>query len=400
MKKHLINPDACTACTVCVAHCPVAAATRRFAGPKMNGPARTRLGLMFEEKETGPDLCSNCKSCDRACPSGVPVSTLNMLARAKYHETHPRPLCAGIFARGEQTAKLLQAVPGASALMNLGMAVGKATGMTKLAGIAPQAPLPRYASASFYRQLHQRGQKASSTQVVLFPGCYVNYNEPGVGMDAVEVLQHNGIEVLTDDSFVCCGSPLVTGGYLKEAGENAEKNIALIKKWARQGVPVLTCCPSCGLMLKQEYQELFELKNTEYAGAIYDLMEYLALRAEEGLLRSDFGPLQGSYMYHAACHLKAQGFGAPAVELLNMVPGLQMEMANAGCCGISGSYGFKEETYAIAMAVGKGLFEKIREKTVNEVVTDCGTCRLQIAHGSGVRTTHPVSVLRRSYEAL
>ncbi|QJW48751.1 4Fe-4S dicluster domain-containing protein [bacterium BFN5] len=35
MSKHLINPDRCTACTSCIAQCPVTAATRKFRGPKM-----------------------------------------------------------------------------------------------------------------------------------------------------------------------------------------------------------------------------------------------------------------------------------------------------------------------------------------------------------------------------
>ena len=34
------------------------------------------------------DYCSNCKNCDIACPSGVKISTLNMLARAEYCKRH------------------------------------------------------------------------------------------------------------------------------------------------------------------------------------------------------------------------------------------------------------------------------------------------------------------------
>ena len=43
MKKHQYNPDSCIACTSCVAYCPVSAATRKFAGPKMMGPALERF---------------------------------------------------------------------------------------------------------------------------------------------------------------------------------------------------------------------------------------------------------------------------------------------------------------------------------------------------------------------
>lgn len=86
MSKHLIDPDKCTACTVCVAHCPVTAATRKFRGPKMTGPALERIRMQVSDEDNSLQYCSNCKNCDMSCPSGVPISTLNMIARANYHK--------------------------------------------------------------------------------------------------------------------------------------------------------------------------------------------------------------------------------------------------------------------------------------------------------------------------
>ena len=51
MSKHLIDPDKCTACTVCVAHCPVTAATRKFRGPKMTGPALERIRMQVSDED-------------------------------------------------------------------------------------------------------------------------------------------------------------------------------------------------------------------------------------------------------------------------------------------------------------------------------------------------------------
>ena len=60
-----------------------------------------------------------------------------------------------------------------------------------------------------------------------------------------------------------------------------------------------------------------------------------------------------SVVYHAPCHLRAQGMGLPGLELLRRIPGVSVSNANAGCCGISGSYGFKKEKYEIAV-IGVG----------------------------------------------
>lgn len=399
MAKHRINPDDCIACTTCVAHCPVTAATRKFRGPKMLGPALERFRMSEEDCEPSLEFCSNCKNCDLSCPSGVPVSTLNMLARAAYRKTHPQSMREHMLSHGEDMAKKVNAIPFGAFLANTGMHNPVTRAALKQMGISDKAPMPRYAATSFVDWFRKQKQKSCDEKVVFFPGCFINYNQPEVGKDLVAVLQRNNIEVIVPEGFVCCGSPLVTGGYLEEAEANARKNAAEIHRWAAKGYKVLTACTSCGLMLKQEYQELFpQLENLEEnALSLYDAFEFLVERAAQGKLDTKFVPVKERFLYHAPCHLKVQGIGLPALELLRLVPGLEIDEADAGCCGISGNYGFRDDKYDIAMAVGAGLFQRVKDSGVKTVVSDCGTCRLQIGHGSGAATAHPISLLRKAY---
>jgi glycerol-3-phosphate dehydrogenase subunit C len=85
------------------------------------------------------------------------------------------------------------------------------------------------------------------------------------------------------------------------------------------------------------------------------------------------------------------------LELVSLLPGIEVSDADAGCCGISGNYGFKADRYDIAMAIGSNLFETIKSSGVAFVLSDCGTCRLQITHGTGVRTAHPIAIVRAAY---
>ncbi|RXE62175.1 anaerobic glycerol-3-phosphate dehydrogenase subunit C, partial [Muribaculaceae bacterium Isolate-002 (NCI)] len=78
-----INPDKCIACTTCVVHCPVAEATHKFLGPSMIGPAYERFRLLGLTEDPSLHSCANCKNCDISCPHVVPVSSINMLARAE-----------------------------------------------------------------------------------------------------------------------------------------------------------------------------------------------------------------------------------------------------------------------------------------------------------------------------
>ncbi len=396
MKKTDANIDACTTCSTCTALCPVAAVVRDFPGPKMAGPAAERLRKAGAPTDAALAYCTNCKTCEITCPSGVPVAALNMRARAEYVKQHGRRLRDWILAHGEHMAKL--ALP-FQPLANLGMANPVTRRLLKAIGISGSRPLPRYAPRTFLREFGRLRQQPFADKVVFFPGCFINYNAPRVGLDLVAILQANRFEVVVPDGLACCGAPLVTGGYLDEAEQAARRNIAALAEYAARGVPILTACTSCGLMLKQEYRELFAADGAgEVAARTWDAMEFLLSLHDDGRLSTAFNPVDGTYLYHAPCHLRAQGIGRPALELLAAVPGLAVADLDAGCCGIAGSYGFKADRYDISMAIGRELFEQIKAVPGAPVLADCGTCRLQIAHGTGAKVLHPVSVLRKAYE--
>ena len=89
--------------------------------------------------------------------------------------------------------------------------------------------------------------------------------------------------------------------------------------------------------------------------------------------------------------------GKPALELMALIPGLEVHEMDARCCGIAGTYGLKAEKYAIAMDVGRGLFEQIEESGADTVACDSETCRWQITHATKRQSVHPVDYLYRAY---
>lgn len=390
--------DHCIACTCCIANCPVTEATKEFAGPKLVGPAHSRMTFAEEDVEKSLDYCSNCKNCEITCPSGVAVATMNMLQRGEYYRHHKHSQRDDMLAHGERMAKLVRALPMGATFANMGMKVGKALGMFSAVGITDKRDLPAYAPQSFMARFRHIKQKQSDKKVVFFPGCYIDQNDPEVGVAFVEVMQKNGYEVLVDDQFVCCGSPMVVTGYLDEAHEHAHTNVARILEWKKKGIPVVACCTSCSLMLKAEYHELFgEKEMHEAAENVYDAFEFLEGLAEKGELQEGFKAVDGRYDYHAPCHLRAQGLGLPALEILNKIPGYQIENLAAGCCGLSGNYGFKADRYDVSMKIGEKLFRRVKELDPDKVVCDCGTCRMQIAHGTGKPVCHPIQILAKAY---
>ena len=118
---------------------------------------------------------------------------------------------------------------------------------------------------------------------------------------------------------------------------------------------------------------------------------------ERGEFNSNFKPLNQRLLYHVACHFKSQAIGLPAQDILEEA-GANVNLADSGCCGISGNYGFKKDKYDISMKIGEKLFERIKLSGANEVICDCGTCRMQINHGTQAKTCHPIEILARAYQ--
>ena len=397
MKKSHNDPDSCIACTSCVAYCPVSAVTRKYAGPKMMGPALERFRGVDANTEFSLEYCSNCKNCDISCPSGVPISTLNMLAKSKLYKTKPHSLLEWILAHSDMISKLASPI---ASLSNFGMANPITKMILKMIGMTDTMRLPSYANKTFLGQFRALQQRNYPDKVVFFPGCYINYYEPGIGMDFVAVMQQNHFEVIVPNGLDCCGSPQVIQGYLDEAIVKAKKNIEVLKPWIDQGLPIITCCTSCGLMLKMEIQELMDLAYMDkLAENNYDSSEFLLELHDKGRLNMNFAPLPGRYIYHTPCHLRAQGIGRPSLETLSFIPNLQIEDADAGCCGQSGTYGFQVDKHDIAMAIGEPVFQRIKEYKPDAIVSDCSGCRMQLSQATGFPALHPMTLLRRSYEA-
>ena len=397
--------DKCTTCSTCVAYCPVTRATQAFKGPKLTGPSSERFRL-YDETGGGEiseiealDYCSNCKNCDIACPSGVKISTLNMLARAEYCRRHKPPLRDWVLSHGHALGRIARRFPGW--LVRFGSTNPLSRLLLGKFGVDARAPMPVFTARSFtgwmadHAAMRSAGSRSRLTKkVIFFPGCYVNDYDPQVGSDLVFLLEKAGCDVIVPD-FECCGLPMIANGFFDDARTAAGRNVRLLAEAASGDIPILTVCPSCQLMLKQEYAEYFpDLEgHSALVPRIQDACEFLIWLLESGELSLDLREDATRLIYHAPCHLRAQGTGKPGLDLLRMA-GAQVEDARAGCCGISGSYGFKKEKYDVAATVGSDLFRAVRESAAERCVTECGTCRLQISHHTGIRSLHPISWVR------
>ncbi|MDA8442760.1 MAG: anaerobic glycerol-3-phosphate dehydrogenase subunit C [Peptococcaceae bacterium] len=399
--------DACQKCNVCTAQCPVAKVNPHFIGPKGLGPdmERFRLGQSIVG-ETTLDDCSNCKTCEVTCPSGVKITEMIIGAR-KAARIAGRNNVAGVklrlrgyvLGRAEYLGKLGVIWPNMANQVLRNNLVRVA--LAKTLSISKDGPLPAYGKQL---EVHVRKntlhQGSADREVVYFPGCYTRYNEADTGRILIKVLEHVGYKTIVPN-FHCCGLPLEANGQFAKAHRNGLYNMELMRPYLEAGLPIITSCTSCGLTLKEDYPKL-QAPAAQLLGAqSYDLFEFLWQLHEKGQLPLDFQEVRASYGYHPPCHLKAQGIGTPSLRILSLIPGVKMRNLDAGCCGLSGSYGFKAEKYGKAMKIGNALFEAVNlgveRNDFQGMTTECGVCKVQIQHGTGIPTEHPVRILAKAY---
>ncbi|RJP17789.1 MAG: hypothetical protein C4520_15580 [Candidatus Abyssobacteria bacterium SURF_5] len=84
----------------------------------------------------------------------------------------------------------------------------------------------------------------------------------------------------------------------------------------------------------------------------------------------------------------------PAAKFLKEFAVKDLIVVDDYCCGIAGSYGFKKEKHRLSMEIGSHLFKAIKDTGPSLVITDCGTCKVQIKDGTGISVKHPSVVLR------
>ena len=235
---------------------------------------------------------------------------------------------------------------------------------------------------------------------MFFHGCGTEYYEPDVGEKVVEVLEHNGfrVEVPKQD---CCGLPLQSNGLFNDARKYVLRLAKSLAAAARDGSIIVGNATSCTVMLKREAREILGLEDDPDLALVsrqtYDICELLLELHDAGELKTDFQPVNEAVAYHAPCQQQGHWIGKPAVELLRLIPGLDVRELDARCCGIAGTYGLKKEKYAIAMAAGADLFGQVAASGAGLVACDSETCRWQIDHGTGHKSIHPVELLHRAY---
>ena len=397
------------------------------------------------------DLCLSCKACKSECPSNVDMAKLKAEFLQQYYDANGVPFRSRLIANYSRSSALGAMLPG---VYNFFMTNGVVAPLVKrLSGFAVERSMPTLHPTtlrSWYRK-HRRQRQAQIRQqqeqperqeqseqqqrqeqseqqqrqeqlqrqdsgtggtslpaargrkVYLFCDEFTNYNDTGIGIKTILLLERLGYEVEIPEHEES-GRAWMSKGLLRKAKRIANRNIGLLSGLVSADTPLIGVEPSAILSFRDEYPDLADDNQLEAARElsrhVYLVEEFLAREIEQGRVnRVQFTKEARTVKVHGHCQQKSIASVAPTVQVLSMPENYRVETIPSGCCGMAGSFGYEKEHYEVSMKVGElVLLPAVRAAAEDTIIAAPGTsCRHQIKDGTGRRALHPVEVL---YDAL
>ena len=396
MKKDIYYPaDQCIKCTICVEHCPVVKVTDKYLGPKQVGPDFQRFRNDGEDVyDISLEYCTGCRTCDIVCPSGVNISEINNRAKIALREKEGISIRDKLLSHAYMFGHLGSMVAPATNTFMKSKALRWVS--EKILHLEKDLKYPSYTSEPFEEWIKNYSFE-SEKKVAYFFGCFTNYNDPDLGKAVVKTLERNGYQAVFPEQE-CCGLPLLGNGDVKGAKKLAQKNLEGLLKVADLGLKIIYSSTSCGMMIRDDYVTYLGLKEAErLTDSMVEVSEFFLGLHENGELDTNFEEIDMLLPYLVPCHLRSLGIGLPAIDLLELIPGLKVDELGIYCCGLAGTYGFKEEKADISNAIGGELAELLLKSDEEFAASDCEACRMQIENLSDKKAIHPIKILLRGY---
>lgn len=324
--KLSLDPEqlaSCTACGMCLPHCP----TYRVTGEEAASP-RGRLALMSAVQKSGVaepsfashmELCVLCRGCETACPAGVPFghlmeqtrealteqsvntkplrpprkffqrktenqhneqqpershSSAPLWLRFGYKLLHHRRLLRSAVAMGA-VAQRLHLMPKKLNLSAIPFRQGKLrpSGNPSRESSRPSSTIGSGNNNIGKSDLSHRNTNSNKGTAWLFTGCIMDATMRDVHHASQKVLEATGTKVsFPGNKANCCGSLHRHAGLAKDAAKLARRTIAAFPGDA----PILVNSAGCGAVLKDYGNTLQTEEARKFSSRVKDIHEWLA----------------------------------------------------------------------------------------------------------------------------
>ncbi len=340
------------------------------------------------------DLCISCKACASECPSNVDVAALKAEFLYQYQETNGYSFRSKMFANNVKYNKLGSIAPALTNVL-LNTSLAKA-----ILGVSQKRSIPKLASKTFGKWFATQKKASLSKKVYIFNDEFTNFYDVEIGKDVVFVLEKLGYEVKIIQHSES-GRSFISKGFLKEAKQVCNENVALFKDLISEETPLIGIEPSAILTFRDEYIRLADDKKSaeKIAKNAFTIEEFLNTELQnKNIDVTVFTNESKTLKIHGHCHQKALSSTSASFNILNIPTNYSVTIMNTGCCGMAGSFGYEKEHYELSMQIGEDtLFSKVRNcPTDTEIVAAGTSCRHQIFDGTQRIAKHPITILKEA----
>jgi iron-sulfur cluster protein len=360
------------------------------------------------------DLCTGCSRCVEACPVGIDIPWINTVVRDRINtgtdpeleflvdgltpdtETSGPGIQKRLFGNFELLAKVGSTfAPLSNWVANAGP-VSRV--LERAAGVAHDRDLPAFRRTTFREWFEGRDRVPPidpDRRVVLYPDLYTNYILVDRGKAAVRALEALGVEVLVP-SVPGAGRAPLSQGMIDTARRKAERVAETLGPYVEDGYDVVVVEPSDLAMFRGDYDRLLPEESSEpLAEHSYEILEYVYGLLANGADTDGLNLADGdgeTVAYHAHCQQRTMGLDEYSVAVLDAC-GYDVTTSDVECCGMAGSFGYKEQYYELAMDVGSNLEEQLRDADCDHVIASGTSCTDQIGDLLGEEPPHVIELL-------
>jgi len=356
--------------------------------------------LATEEAKAIADLCFGCHQCRLECPASVDIPKIVNEIKAQYVATNGLKLSDLLASRIDRVSSLASKVPWLA--NHLIASPFWRWAIERTFGLSRARELPTLANETFIRYAAKRRWNRPSRhggiKVLYFVDHFANYHDVELGRALAEILLHNQIGLYVPSRQVVSGMARISAGDMKGAIRLAKRNVRVLAEAVRQGYTIIATEPAAALALQREYTNLLDDEDSHLiARHSFEACRYLWDLHQQNRLALDFKPVVAEIAYHQPCHIRAIDDGDPGPRLMRLIPGLNVHDVHKGCSGMAGTWGLRQKNYRNSLRIGWPLITAMRKHTAQAAATECSACKLQIEHGSGRKTLHPLKLLAYAY---